>query len=144
VTSEPVVGHDAVTRRPHVREIGRPVVVHDDGATSAGDRAGADQQVGVGSYADHNEDEVDVPGQRVIIGADCFDAQVAGARFGGLVRTAGGDASDGGVGVDRNAVSGQFGVDERSELGIDGRQDFGKHLDLGDLDAAGGQALGHL
>jgi hypothetical protein len=35
-------------------------------------------------------------------------------------------------------VFGEFGVDECAECGVDGGEDFREHLDLGDLQSAGG------
>jgi hypothetical protein len=45
--------------------------------------------------------------------------------------------------VNRNAVAIEFGMHQGTEFGIDGRQHLAKHLDLGDTNAPGGQALGH-
>ena len=36
-----------------------------------------------------------------------------------------------------DAVPVEFGVDERAEFGVDGRQHLGEHLDLGDLRCRG-------
>ena len=45
---------------------------------------------------------------------------------------------------DLDAVALEFGVDERAEFGIDGGENLGELLDLGDGEAAGGEAFGHL
>lgn len=55
-----------------------------------------------------------------------------------------GDAGDGGVGVDLDAVLDEFVVDEGAEFDLDGRKELGQHRDLGDLDAAHREAFGHL
>ncbi len=41
-------------------------------------------------------------------------------------------------GMHVHRVFGEFGVDEYAECGVDGGEDFREHLDLGDLQSAGG------
>ena len=46
--------------------------------------------------------------------------------------------------MDIDAVPDEFAVHQGAELGIDGGEDLGQHLDLRDGDTAGSQAFGHL
>ncbi len=129
------MGDHAVTGRPDVREAGGHGLVDEDGAARSCSGAGPDQEVGVGAHADDDQDQVDVPGERFSVGGGAVDVQ-AGV---GLA-----DRRDGGVGVDVDAVLDQFVVDQGAEFDLDSGEDFGEHLDLGDVDAAHGEAFGHL
>ena len=133
------MGDDAVAGGPDVRQAGGHALVDDDGARGPGLGAGRDEQVGVGADADDDEDQVDVPAERLPVGSGAVDVQPACRRRGRRSMP-----GDGGVGVDLDAVAGEFGVDQGAEFGVDGGQDLGQHLDLGDGDAAGGESFGHL
>lgn len=103
---------------------------------SAGARLGAcsNEQIGVGTNPDHDEDQVDIPTEgRAVVGlAKDVEPGVGPA-----------DAGDGRAGAHIHAVSDQFLADECAEFDVYGGKYFGEHLDLGDLDAAGGEAFGH-
>ncbi|EHC27308.1 hypothetical protein HMPREF1003_00597 [Propionibacterium sp. 5_U_42AFAA] len=55
-----------------------------------------------------------------------------------------GYAGDARTGLDIDPVPHEFGMDEGTEFGVEGGQYLGGGLDLGDVDAAGGEAFGHL
>jgi hypothetical protein len=54
------------------------------------------------------------------------------------------DLLDLGWGMERHTVAAQFRADERAEVGVEGGQGLGSHLDDGDLDAAVRQGVGQL
>ena len=132
------MGDHAVAGRPDVRQAGGHRLVDDDGASGAELCAGLDEQVGVGADPDDDQHQVDVPAERLTVWSGpstCSRAVAVGAAA---------DAGDGGAGVDLDAVAFEFGVHQGAEFGVDGGQHLGEHLDLGDRDAAGGEAFGHL
>lgn len=102
------------------------------GTAGAGLSTGLDS---VGSNPHDDQHQLDIPGKGFTLGGVAVDVE-SGVGLG--------DAGDGGVGVDLDAVLDEFVVDEGAEFDLDGRKDLGQHLDLGDLDAAHREAFGHL
>ncbi len=130
-----------------MRQTSRHRLVHGHRTAGTGLGAGAEQQVGVGADPDHDQDQIDVPAERLGVGAGAVHTQPAssnGATAAAPVLIGTTDAGDGCTGVDLHVVPVQLGVHQRAQLGVDGREDLGQHLHLGDGDAAGGQTLGHL
>jgi hypothetical protein len=129
ITQSPARRH-APSRSPWCHRPGPP--------PGAGSSAGADQQIGVWADADDGEDEVDVPADWLLVGAEAVDAEPA------AVAARAGDSGDRRSGVHLHAVALEFGVHKRAELRVDRRENLGEHLDLRDGDAAGGEGFGHL
>ena len=136
---QPVVGDHAVPGGEHIGQAGPHPAVDRDRALDAERGPGFGRQGGVGADADDDQDHVGRPGHGRAVGCGGLDVQPPG-----LARLGAGDRLDGGAGQHLHAVGGQFGVDQRAQLRVDGGQHLGQLLHLGHLEPADGQRVGHL
>ena len=93
---------------------------------------------GVGADADDDQDHVGLPGHRAAISGGGLDLQPSRLALGA------GDLPDRGAGQDLDAAVGELGVDELAERGVNGGQHLGELFHLDDVQAAGGEGVGHL
>ena len=113
-------------------------LVDDHRAAWPGLGAGGDEQVCVRPHTDDGEHEVDIPTEKLVVRTGSVDVQR---------RTSAKGARDGGDGRARVHLDGMFaelGVDECAECRVDGGENLGQHLDLGDLQSASSESFGHL
>lgn len=130
-----MVGGHAVAGGPHVWQAGghRLVDEHRTAGPCLGSRS--DEPVGLGGDTDHDQNEVHIPRQGFAVSGLTGHVQAVSTL---------GYAGDARTGLDIDPVPHEFGMDEGTEFGVEGGQYLGGGLDLGDVDAAGGEAFGHL
>ena len=98
-----------------------------DRALDAEPGPGIGREGGLGTDTDDDQDHVGRAGHGRAVGRGGLDVQPAGLAGWGLA-----DGLDGGAGQDFDAAAGEFGVDQRAQVRVDGGQDLGELFHLGD------------
>ena len=136
---QPVVGDHAVPGGEHIGQVCPHAAVDRDRALDAEGGPGFGCQGGLRPHPDDDQHHVGRAGHGRATGCGGLDMQAPGLAGGGA-----GDRLDRGARQHLDAVSGQFGVDQRAELRVHGGQHLGQLLHLGNLKPADGQGIGHL
>jgi hypothetical protein len=138
LAEQPVVGDHAVPGSEHIGQIGPHPTVDRDRAPGAQHGAGFGRQGCVGPHPDHDHHHVGQAGHRRAVGCGCLDLQPSG-----LPCRSPADPPDSSAGQDLYPIPGQFGMDQRTQPGVDGGKHLGQLLHLDDRQPADGERVGY-